>query len=100
MQVICLMPALSLPVLHNSLLEHVYLIVGSLYNFFHEMVIVIQTSPSHVQAYYGPRVTLPPYYNSTVASGHAPHPYMWGPPQVLTSINGVKLLYGLKWWFL
>lgn len=34
-----------------------------------------------MQAYYGPRVTLPPYYNSTVASGHAPHPYMWGPPQ-------------------
>ncbi|KAG2725450.1 hypothetical protein I3760_01G066700 [Carya illinoinensis] len=34
-----------------------------------------------MQAYYGPRVTLPPYYNSTVTSGHAPHPYMWGPPQ-------------------
>ncbi|XP_028218713.1 common plant regulatory factor 1-like isoform X3 [Glycine soja] len=35
-----------------------------------------------MQAYYGPRVTMPPYYNSAVASGHAPHPYMWGPPQV------------------
>ncbi|KAF3439911.1 hypothetical protein FNV43_RR18189 [Rhamnella rubrinervis] len=34
-----------------------------------------------MQAYYGPRVTLPPYYNSAVASGHAAHPYMWGPPQ-------------------
>ncbi|KAG4914084.1 hypothetical protein AAZX31_19G237800 [Glycine max] len=34
-----------------------------------------------MQAYYGPRVTMPPYYNSAVASGHAPHPYMWGPPQ-------------------
>lgn len=34
-----------------------------------------------MQAYYGPRVALPPYYNSAVASGHAPHPYMWGPPQ-------------------
>ncbi|KAJ7951255.1 Common plant regulatory factor 1-like protein [Quillaja saponaria] len=34
-----------------------------------------------MQAYYGPRVTLPPYYNSGVASGHVPHPYMWGPPQ-------------------
>ncbi|PON81829.1 Basic-leucine zipper transcription factor [Trema orientale] len=34
-----------------------------------------------MQAYYGPRVTLPPYYNSAVAAGHAPHPYMWGPPQ-------------------
>ncbi|KAJ0113441.1 hypothetical protein Patl1_00550 [Pistacia atlantica] len=35
-----------------------------------------------MQAYYGPRVAIPPYYNSTVASGHPPHPYMWGPPQV------------------
>ncbi|OAY62205.1 common plant regulatory factor 1 isoform X2 [Manihot esculenta] len=34
-----------------------------------------------MQAYYGPRVALPPYYNSAIASGHAPHPYMWGPPQ-------------------
>ncbi|XP_062090589.1 common plant regulatory factor 1-like [Humulus lupulus] len=34
-----------------------------------------------MQAYYGPRVALPPYYNSAVASGHAPHPYLWGPPQ-------------------
>ncbi|XP_061363358.1 common plant regulatory factor 1-like isoform X2 [Gastrolobium bilobum] len=34
-----------------------------------------------MQAYYGPRVAMPPYYNSAVASGHAPHPYMWGPPQ-------------------
>ncbi|KAG5009112.1 hypothetical protein AAZX31_07G058500 [Glycine max] len=31
--------------------------------------------------YYGPRVNIPPYFNSAVASGHAPHPYMWGPPQ-------------------
>ncbi|XP_023875517.1 common plant regulatory factor 1 isoform X4 [Quercus suber] len=34
-----------------------------------------------MQAYYGPRVAIPPYYNSTMASGHAPHPYMWGTPQ-------------------
>ncbi|EOX95796.1 G-box binding factor 3, putative isoform 1 [Theobroma cacao] len=34
-----------------------------------------------MQAYYGPRVAMPPYYNSAVASGHAPPPYMWGPPQ-------------------
>jgi hypothetical protein len=53
-----------------------------LYNFFQEMLIVLQTNPLHIQAYYGQRVTIPPYYNSTVASGHAPHPYMWGPPQV------------------
>lgn len=34
-----------------------------------------------VQAYYGHRVALPPYFNSAVGSGHVPHPYMWGPPQ-------------------
>ncbi|XP_058225704.1 common plant regulatory factor 1 isoform X1 [Rhododendron vialii] len=34
-----------------------------------------------VQAYYGPRVPVPPYFNSAATSGHAPHPYMWGPPQ-------------------
>ncbi|PSS11671.1 Common plant regulatory factor 1 like [Actinidia chinensis var. chinensis] len=34
-----------------------------------------------MQAYYGPRVAVPPYFNSAVAPGHAPHPYMWGPPQ-------------------
>ncbi|KAI8023622.1 Common plant regulatory factor 1 [Camellia lanceoleosa] len=34
-----------------------------------------------MQAFYGARVAVPPYFNSAVASGHAPHPYMWGPPQ-------------------
>ncbi|GMI69593.1 G-box binding factor 3 [Hibiscus trionum] len=34
-----------------------------------------------MQAYYGPRFAMPPYYNSAVASGHAPPPYMWGPTQ-------------------
>ncbi|KAI3681838.1 hypothetical protein L6452_36643 [Arctium lappa] len=34
-----------------------------------------------MQAYYGPRMAMPPYFNSPVASGHAPPPYMWGPPQ-------------------
>ncbi|CAK9165818.1 unnamed protein product [Ilex paraguariensis] len=34
-----------------------------------------------MQAYYGPRVAVPPYFNSAIASGHTPHPYMWGPPQ-------------------
>ncbi|KAK8974245.1 hypothetical protein V6N11_034614 [Hibiscus sabdariffa] len=38
------------------------------------------SSPSP-PAYYGPRVAMPPYYNSAVASGHAPPPYMWGPTQ-------------------
>ncbi|KAL3369071.1 hypothetical protein AABB24_009731 [Solanum stoloniferum] len=33
-----------------------------------------------MQAYYGHRVAVPPYVNSAVAPGHAPHPYMWGPP--------------------
>lgn len=34
-----------------------------------------------MQAYYGPRVALTPYFNPTVASGHPPPPYLWGPPQ-------------------
>nr|ANS71549.1 bZIP protein 5 [Lonicera japonica] len=35
-----------------------------------------------MQAYYGQRMPVPPYFNSAVASGHhPPHPYMWGPPQ-------------------
>ncbi|KAI3701282.1 hypothetical protein L2E82_45934 [Cichorium intybus] len=34
-----------------------------------------------MQAYYGPRMAVPPYFNPAVASGHAPPPYMWGPPQ-------------------
>ncbi|MCD7460456.1 Common plant regulatory factor [Datura stramonium] len=32
-----------------------------------------------IQAYYGPRVAVPTYFNSAVAPGHTPHPYMWGP---------------------
>uniref|UniRef100_A0A5B7C036 Putative common plant regulatory factor 1 n=2 Tax=Davidia involucrata TaxID=16924 RepID=A0A5B7C036_DAVIN len=36
-----------------------------------------------MQAYYGHRVAVPPYFNSAVASGNAPHPYMWGPPQAM-----------------
>ncbi|KAJ4950788.1 hypothetical protein NE237_027620 [Protea cynaroides] len=40
------------------------------------------TDWANMQAYYGPGVTLPPpYFNPAVASGHAPPPYMWGPPQ-------------------
>ncbi|GAV72439.1 bZIP_1 domain-containing protein/MFMR domain-containing protein [Cephalotus follicularis] len=38
-----------------------------------------------MQAYYGPRVSLQPYYNPALASGHPPHPYMWGPPQPMMS---------------
>ncbi|XP_056697150.1 common plant regulatory factor 1-like [Spinacia oleracea] len=34
-----------------------------------------------IQAYYGPRVAVPPYFNSAVAPEHPPPPYMWGPPQ-------------------
>ncbi|KAK9056135.1 hypothetical protein SSX86_027224 [Deinandra increscens subsp. villosa] len=34
-----------------------------------------------MQAYYGPRMAVPPYFNSAVAPGHGPPPYMWGPPQ-------------------
>lgn len=36
-----------------------------------------------LQAYYGPRMALPPYYNTAMPPGYAPHPYVWGPPQVL-----------------
>ncbi|KAK4339355.1 hypothetical protein RND71_040817 [Anisodus tanguticus] len=32
-----------------------------------------------MQAYYGPRVAVPAYFNSAVAPGHTPHSYMWGP---------------------
>ncbi|XVF80173.1 hypothetical protein PTKIN_Ptkin15bG0049700 [Pterospermum kingtungense] len=39
-------------------------------------------------AYYGPRVTMQPYYNSAVASGHAHPPYMWGPPQPMMQPYG------------
>lgn len=32
-------------------------------------------------------MVMPPYFNSAVAPGHAPPPYMWGPPQVLSLAN-------------
>jgi plant G-box-binding factor len=48
----------------------------------------------YFQAYYGPRVAMPPYYNSPVASGHTPHPYMWGPPQVITQTS-IIMLYNI-----
>ncbi|KAI3818522.1 hypothetical protein L1987_12331 [Smallanthus sonchifolius] len=44
-----------------------------------------QQQTSHVysdwsmQAYYGPRMAVPPYFSTAVASGHPPPPYMWGP---------------------
>ncbi|XP_043687320.1 G-box-binding factor 3-like isoform X1 [Telopea speciosissima] len=41
------------------------------------------TDWANIQAYYGPGVIPPPYFNSAVASGHAPPPYMWGHPQPL-----------------
>ncbi|OIW02337.1 hypothetical protein TanjilG_11231 [Lupinus angustifolius] len=41
-----------------------------------------------MQAYYGPRFSMPPYYNPDMASGHAPHPYMWAPPQPMMSPYG------------
>lgn len=41
-----------------------------------------------MQAYYGPRFALPPYYNSAIVSGHAPHQYMWGPPQHMMAPYG------------
>ncbi|XP_039062646.1 G-box-binding factor 3-like isoform X2 [Hibiscus syriacus] len=41
-----------------------------------------------MQAYYGPRAAMPPYYNSAVASGHAPPPYMWGPTHPIVPSYG------------
>ncbi|KAF5188799.1 G-box binding factor [Thalictrum thalictroides] len=40
-----------------------------------------------VQAYYGPGIP-PPYFNSAAASGHPPHPYMWGAHPHLMSPYG------------
>ncbi|CAH8266142.1 unnamed protein product [Arabidopsis lyrata] len=38
-----------------------------------------------MQAYYGPRVAMPPYYNSALAaSGHPPPPYMWNPQHMMS----------------
>ncbi|RWR96507.1 common plant regulatory factor 1 isoform X1 [Cinnamomum micranthum f. kanehirae] len=37
-----------------------------------------------IQAYYGHGVGLPPYFSSAMASGHALHPYMWGPQPMMT----------------
>lgn len=42
-----------------------------------------------MQAYYGHRVAVPPYFNSGVPSGQAPHAYMWGPPQPMMPPYGV-----------
>ncbi|XAR55110.1 hypothetical protein NMG60_11030508 [Bertholletia excelsa] len=43
-----------------------------------------------MQAYYGPRVPIPPsYLNSPVLPGHVPHPHVWPPPQHLVSPYGV-----------
>ncbi|KAJ6809027.1 G-box-binding factor 3-like [Iris pallida] len=37
-----------------------------------------------MQAYYGPGVPLPPpYFSTTVAPGHPPYPYMWGPQPLI-----------------
>lgn len=36
-----------------------------------------------VQAYYGPGAIPPPYFNPAVTSGHAAHPYMWAPSQMM-----------------
>ncbi|CAI9768859.1 unnamed protein product [Fraxinus pennsylvanica] len=36
-----------------------------------------------MQAYYGPRLPVPPFLNSAVTPGHVPSSYMWGPPQAM-----------------
>ncbi|KAL6979515.1 Common plant regulatory factor [Sarracenia purpurea var. burkii] len=43
-----------------------------------------------IQAYYGPRIPIPPsYLNSAVMAGPAPHPHMWAPPQILMPPYGM-----------
>jgi plant G-box-binding factor len=41
-----------------------------------------------MQAYYGPRVGIPQYYNSNLAPGHAPPPYMWASPSPMMAPYG------------
>ncbi|CAI9785963.1 unnamed protein product [Fraxinus pennsylvanica] len=41
-----------------------------------------------MQAYYGPRFAVPPYFNSAVAAGHAQPMYMWGLPQSMMKPYG------------
>lgn len=36
-----------------------------------------------VQAYYGPGAMPHPYFNPAITSGHAAHPYMWAPSQMM-----------------
>ncbi|XP_010914262.1 G-box-binding factor 3 isoform X1 [Elaeis guineensis] len=36
-----------------------------------------------MQAYYGPGVMPPPFFSTSVAPGHPPHSYMWGPQPLL-----------------
>ncbi|XP_022898025.1 common plant regulatory factor 1-like isoform X2 [Olea europaea var. sylvestris] len=47
-----------------------------------EVKYVKQEKPSSpAMAYYGPRLAVPPYFNSAVAGGHAQPMYIWGLPQ-------------------
>lgn len=48
-----------------------------------------------MQAYYGPRMAIPPYFNSAVATGHTPHPYMWGPQPMMAPYGATyAAIYG------
>ncbi|XP_052171112.1 common plant regulatory factor 1-like isoform X2 [Diospyros lotus] len=40
-----------------------------------------------MQAYYGPRVAVSPYFNSSIAPGHTSHPYVWGPLQITCNLK-------------
>lgn len=55
--------------------------------------------PWGYQAYYGPRVAMPPYYNSAMAaSGHPPPPpYMWNPQVLLLSVNSKDFFFSYIW---
>ncbi|KAK9724718.1 hypothetical protein RND81_05G094100 [Saponaria officinalis] len=46
-----------------------------------------------VQAYYGAGAILPPYYNPAAAPGHAAHPYMWAPPQMMPPYGSYAAMY-------
>nr|XP_043624687.1 common plant regulatory factor 1-like isoform X2 [Erigeron canadensis] len=47
-----------------------------------------------MQAYYGPRMVMPPYFNPAIASGHPHPPYMWGPMQHMMPPYGAMYPHG------
>lgn len=61
-----------------------------------EQPIMTQPYPdwAAMQAYYGSGVPMPPpYFNTTVAPGHPPYPYMWGPQPLVSPFASPFSLY-------